>query len=240
MAQAVMAALAIQPLPLAFCTLECPRMGSADIDSPGPSPLSLGLEVTTLAQQRRVGIGRYALALLHELGASEPAENLQIRTLCHLSQFRKRGYVEGEARHRLRFWRDFWLPPSRRLDLIHSTSWRLPAVSGPVKIVTIHDVFAALGINFPLPRKREKQMARLQRIAAFADRVICVSACSRRDFLQHFDFDPERADVVHLGVDAHFAPRRRPNARWCDGNSLVASPTCWRWGPIDPTRTSSA
>ncbi|SFF47938.1 Glycosyltransferase involved in cell wall bisynthesis [Fontimonas thermophila] len=157
---------------------------------------------------RPSGIARYVTGLLGGLQALRGDDTpLELVQLWRLSRWRRRHLLRTGVGLAQQAWVDGIWPLQRRYDVVHATAHRLPRWDGCAKVVTVHDVYAAVGINYHAPVERERQLARYRELAARADRVICVSENTRRDFLRHFDFDPARTHVIHHGIDTELQPR---------------------------------
>ncbi|NKF23349.1 glycosyltransferase family 4 protein [Solimonas marina] len=167
--------------------------------------MRIGLEISTLAQPYRSGIGRYAAGLTSGLRALASSEPLELRPYCHLKKLRDRRHATDVFESGFQLWRDPWLRP-RRLDVMHATSWRLPAHGRMARVATIHDLYSFIGINFRDDSRAAQEQARYPHLLQHADAIICVSDNTRRDLLCHFDVDPQRVHVVPLGVDDCYAP----------------------------------
>lgn len=165
--------------------------------------MRIGIESSTLSKASPEGTGRYTAMLLENLPAQTDAS---IARLCHWSRFRARGALAGDACQPVRLWADAW-PATARYDIVHATSHRVPVGLGGVCIVTVHDVYAAMGFKVRGQAEALKGMRRLRRIRARAQQVICISHRSRQDWLEYFDFPEERAHVVHHGVSGRFQPQ---------------------------------
>ncbi len=169
--------------------------------------MRVGIEVSTLAKRRREGTGRYAFNLLENLVQLAPQYQLQVTRLCRLAKLKRRRFVVGPPEQPVRFWHDRWLKP-KAYDVIHTTSYQMPSLSGPAKVATIHDIQAAVLSSIGRdPTKSENWALPVSQLIRSADHLICVSECTRRDLLVHFDFAPERVHVIHQGIDPRFTPR---------------------------------
>lgn len=82
-------------------------------------------------------------------------------------------------------------------------NFNLPLVRVPGKrtVLTVHDVIPDLLPGTVSTAFRWQFRLWLSRSLQVADRVICVSECTRRDLLRRFEVDPGIVSVVHNGVD---------------------------------------
>ena len=144
-----------------------------------------------------------------------------------LSRWRQRKH-----RHRPPGVRSFWiqepiLPPFAYYDVVHGTDGRVPNWHRAARVATVHDVGPLLFEDFSSPRFREKVRRGLTRLATQCHIIITDSESARADFLNLFDFPPERVQVVHLGVDDSYASHGNKDsaevsARYgLDGNYLL-------------------
>ena len=159
-----------------------------------------------MTKRRREGTGRYASMLLQGLAELAPQQNFRVTRLCQLAKLKHRHHVAGAAEQPVRLWHDRWWKP-RAYDVIHATSFQLPLLTGPAKVVTIHDIYGVLGVNRRHSAEADALALRTRQLVERADHLICVSECSRRDVMTHFERAPERVHVIHHGVDPRFAPR---------------------------------
>jgi glycosyltransferase involved in cell wall biosynthesis len=89
-------------------------------------------------------------------------------------------------------------------DVVHSTYARFPRVvrrCGLPTAITLHDL---MPLRMPAEWFPAGQVGITRRIVAGArqaDRVVCVSESTRDDFLDHTGYPPERAVVIHNGID---------------------------------------
>lgn len=190
-------------------------------------PLRIAIESTVLLKDSPTGIARYASGLLggfQELAAAD--DTLGVTQICKLSRWKQRQRLPVLTKNKPQLWHDLQPAFTRPFDVVHATARWLPGWSGPLRVATIHDVYAAVGINYDDSVERHKQIGYFTHLARRAQRVICVSAHTRSDFHKHFEFAPDRAHVVHLGVDQRFS-RARPERshelrqRYCGGEPYL-------------------
>jgi glycosyltransferase involved in cell wall biosynthesis len=177
--------------------------------------MRIALDASSLLPPR-TGVGRYTYHLVRELlrldhvndytlflnslRRSVPDElNQALREGVHV----RRRHIPGAWLHRA--WRRFGWPPFETLagpaDIVHAPAGIIPPVRETPLVLTLHDCYFmrqpenchALGGRL----MRETVPGRIQQCAA----VICVSYLTRQEALDLFGLDPERAHVVHSGVD---------------------------------------
>lgn len=164
--------------------------------------MQIALEVTSACRERRTGIGRYIAELVRAL--VERAPEHEYRLLNRLSRWPARR-LRIEAPGARQDWiQDGILPIDRRADVLHGLDARVPRWRRPVRIATVHDVFALHLEGIAPDEFVRKKCERYAELAAHCDDLIADSASTRANFLEHVDFPPERLHVVHLGVDEAF------------------------------------
>jgi glycosyltransferase involved in cell wall biosynthesis len=91
-------------------------------------------------------------------------------------------------------------------DLLFVPAHVLPLWPRPPSVVTVHDLgYLAFPEAHP-PAQRWYLDWTTRRHVRHATRLIADSAVTRDDLVRHYGADPERVDVVHLGVDPGLAP----------------------------------
>jgi len=99
-----------------------------------------------------------------------------------------------------------WVLRRERPDVYHAPHYVLPAGVHCRSVVTIHD---CIHLMFPqyLPNRAAFVYARASMWAAAhrSDRILTVSAASKRDILQLFNVSPEKVVVVYNAIDEHFS-----------------------------------
>lgn len=104
-------------------------------------------------------------------------------------------------------------------DVVHSTYARFPRVvrrCGLPTVITLHDL---MPLRMPAEWFPAGQVGITRRIVAGArraDRVVCVSESTRRDFLDHTGYPAERAVVIPNGID-HGIFHPEPDRGFVDG-----------------------
>lgn len=176
--------------------------------------LSIAIDATAACTPKPTGIGRYTEGLTGAL--SQRAIRLKIGT--RYSHFHHRSH-RLQVSDSKRFWiqEPIW-PLAQSVDVLHVTDARVPRwpllKSGTPRVATLHDVFHILpefnsGERYATGDFTRKKVDRYRQIAGECDRIISVSEKTRNDFLKHVDCDPEKVEVVHHGIDAHFLEETR-------------------------------
>jgi len=164
------------------------------------------VDATSGARPDPSGVGRYVHALLKALAAEPDAPPLALGV--RGAKWRDRAALPLAAFpapppvRRLADWRDrFGL---RGIDLVHGLDVRLPPNRRVARVATLHDLFSLERDDLADAPFRRKRLAQYRRLADEAERVICVSAATERNFLERFPQARGRTAVVHHGVDARF------------------------------------
>lgn len=170
--------------------------------------LSCAIEATGLLDRHPTGITRYTRSLIEALSALEvPASDaFELTQLWRSSRWKRRDRLPRGPRLSAQMWRSGLWPLSRPWQVVHCPANRMPPWRGPAYVSTIHDLYAALGINHADPGSRERQLAVYREQGARSTRLICVSEHTRQDWLRLIGGDASRIHVVHLGVADRFRP----------------------------------
>jgi glycosyltransferase involved in cell wall biosynthesis len=166
------------------------------------------IEATNLADTDVTGVGRYTRCLIEALAALDlPArDEFDLVQVYKASRQRRRDAMARGPRLGQQAWRGrIWPLRKPPYDLIHVPDERMPPWSMPM-VATIHDLYAALRINYTDEAKRRRKLATYEILRDRCARLICVSEHTRQDFLRHVGGDPARIRVVHLGVAERFRP----------------------------------
>lgn len=168
--------------------------------------MRIAIDASSTAVARKTGIARYIQCLIDHLGKIDREnEYLVCYRLSRLKGFR---HFYRPVRQNMQV-KIFQEPFSsgRGIDVFHGPDARLPGMSGPRMVVTIHDVFSLLSEAFAREKFRRTKIARYRDIARRAHRIVCVSECTRRDFLRFFPEAESRTCVIPKGVESRFSPR---------------------------------
>jgi len=94
----------------------------------------------------------------------------------------------------------------RRVDLLHSPFYTLPALCPCPAVVTIHDITFDLHPEWFTAKARLAFSGFAASSARKARHVLTVSECSRRDIIERYGIPPARVTAVPLAPDPVFAP----------------------------------
>lgn len=187
--------------------------------------MRIAIDAGSLAVTHKTGVAKYILRLIEHLEKS--GDENEYLTCYRLSRWKKRKhfYRPRKKTTRVRLFQEP-LPFGRGIDIFHGPDARLPRISGPKLVATLHDLFSLVSDEFSDEKFRKKKIARYTDIAERADRIICVSECTRRDFLRFFPEAEDRTRMIHHGVDDSFYPRppdeiERVKRKYGIGNDYV-------------------
>jgi glycosyltransferase involved in cell wall biosynthesis len=209
------------------------------------------LDATSLPP-RPAGVGHYILHLIRELGKMDGEVELHVAAkardakgpLAELPGVRVHPVAVRSRPARL-LWEQTGLPRlARRLGarVIHGPHYSLPLRTKIPRVVTFHDP-----TFFTHPELHERaKVLYFRRMAPMAvtraARVIAVSRYARRAAIEHGGAEPDRVDVVHLGIDlARYRPEGDPEADAGVRERLgVRDPYFFWLGTIEPRKNVPA
>jgi glycosyltransferase involved in cell wall biosynthesis len=120
-------------------------------------------------------------------------------------------------------------------DLIHTPA-SVPALSRRIPlVVTIHDAIPWRNPEWFTRANATQQRLLVTHTAKRATRVITDSHASRDDLVELVGIDPERIDVIPLGVSPAFSPALR-DAEWLRARYGVAGPIVLSVGTPEPRK----
>jgi glycosyltransferase involved in cell wall biosynthesis len=168
----------------------------------------IAIEATNLTDDRATGIGRYTRQLVQALSALEvPAQDeFELLQLCKRSRWKLRERLAKGPRLSARQWFGPISPlPRPACSLLHVPDEREPPWRVPM-VATVHDLYAALGINVADEDKRRRKLRHYEHLRDRCARLVCISENTRQDFLRLVGGEPARLKVVPLGVSPVFRP----------------------------------
>jgi glycosyltransferase involved in cell wall biosynthesis len=161
--------------------------------------------------RKRTGIVNNTLHLARELTAAHPSE-----VIVYADQPAAADELPpaGVPLRRLHapplLWKHVALPLALvrdRASVFHSPTGTLPLVTPCPRVVTIHDLFAAVEPRWFAPRVGWQLRTMQRRAAHSATTVIAVSECTRRDLVERFGVPADRIRVIYNGIDhSRFRP----------------------------------
>jgi len=166
--------------------------------------MRIAYDMTPACTPSRSGVARYCVCLADALAALGE----RVEPWCRVSRWKVRAHAHRPGGARIRWWQDGIWPRRLSADVVHGTDVRIPRMSGPARVATIHDVFHCLPGSeawaTPVPRARVRR--HYAETAAHAHAICAVSAATRDDFLAHHRFPADRVVVTPHGVDPRFRP----------------------------------
>lgn len=164
---------------------------------------------------RSAGVSGYIRQLLAHLPAAAPdldllafVPNITVDTAPNLHIRRNTRWDTRRPARRIA-WEQTALPllaGRERLALLHGTVNVNPQFAPCPTVVTIHDLsFLRYPEAFPAMQRTYLQQ-QVRRSARAAQRVIAISAATKRDVVTLFGVPADRVEVVYNGVDAGFTP----------------------------------
>ena len=189
-----------------------------------PERLS-GAGVGTYARELRAGLGAHPeialIDIVHPPTGQGGAPRRIAAGLAREGWFYPRGLENAAA--------------ALHADLIHTPA-SVPAISRRIPlVVTIHDAIPWRNPEWFTRANATQQRLLVTHTAKRATRVITDSPASRDDLVELVGIDPERIDVIHLGVSPAFSPALR-DAEWLRARYGVAGPIVLSVGTPEPRK----
>jgi glycosyltransferase involved in cell wall biosynthesis len=168
--------------------------------------MNIAIDASSAAVQKQTGIGKYIIRLIENLEKQGDTDHYTI--YYRLSRWRQYRcfYQPSRRTTQVRLFQEPFFS-ARGIDVFHGPDARLPFIHGPKLVATVHDVFSLVSHEFAEKEFREMKIARYRDVARRADRIICVSKNTQRDFLTFFPYAKSKTCVIGEGVDAQFYPR---------------------------------
>jgi len=167
--------------------------------------INIGIEATSLCAAHKTGIANYTYNLVNTFIASkEFNKHYELSLLYKLSRYKKRNlrYLPENINA-------YWhyaslLPFAKKFDVVHSPDTVFLNYKSAKKVVTIHDLAIFKKQNqmkgYTTEAFKLKMYKYLAAVAKNADAVVAVSQTTKTDFLEMFDYNPDKVFVTHLGV----------------------------------------
>jgi glycosyltransferase involved in cell wall biosynthesis len=189
-----------------------------------PERLS-GAGVGTYARELRAGLGAHPeialIDVVHPPTGQAGAPRRIAAGLAREGWFYPRGLEHAAA--------------TLHADLIHTPA-SVPAISRRIPlVVTIHDAIPWRNPEWFTRANATQQRLLVTHTAKRATRVITDSHASRDDLVELVGIDPERIDVIPLGVSPAFSPALR-DAEWLRARCGVAGPIVLSVGTPEPRK----
>ena len=193
-------------------------MSSGEETRDGELRARIGINAHLIADEasyRRAGIHQYIARVLDHLPPVSSASQYVVYTRHAPKLANRAGFVVQRSRWpterrlvRIAWEQAAWpiLAAQDKLDLLHSTAFVTPVLSGIPAVITVFDLsFMHYPDSFP-PLQRAYLQSQTARSLRKAQRVITISESGRADVQQLFQVPEDQIDVVLPGVEPQFRP----------------------------------
>jgi glycosyltransferase involved in cell wall biosynthesis len=187
-------------------------------DSIVVAPLRVGADALNLLHDRR-GIGRYARALLSRWLRREDVDVVLL--VPHLFPWLVSGPLARElGAQRVKV--DRRSRSARRGLQVAWHPWNgIFFNSGTRDVATIHDVWPFVDAPADNPQLAQSRQRPFLEAAEKSERIVTDSQFSKGEIVRQLGVDPDRIDVVYLGVDRSLLETRPPPARISNADQYV-------------------
>lgn len=168
--------------------------------------MKIGIDASSAAIEQKTGVATYITHLVKHLEALDDGNEYVIYYRLSRRKNRPFFYAPKKASTKVKLFQEPFFR-GLGLDVFHGPDVRLPKIRGPKLVATVHDLFSLVSDEFADEKFRRKKIARYRDIAERADRIICVSDSTRRDFIRFFPDAEPKTCVIYEGVDEQFYPR---------------------------------
>lgn len=168
--------------------------------------MKVAIDASSAAVPQKTGVAKHIQRLIEH--AEELDDENEYVIYYRLSRRKNRRYFYHPQKRTTKvglFQEPFFT--GRGLDIFHGPDARLPKIRGPRLIATVHDLFSLVSEEFAENKFRRKKISRYGDIAKRADRIICDSQSTRRDYIRFFPEAEPKTCVIYMGVDERFHPR---------------------------------
>jgi glycosyltransferase involved in cell wall biosynthesis len=174
----------------------------------------------SLTMGENAGVSSYTRGLLEGLAAIDAENEYLLYSYLDVLQPllavpRKANFslrtLQLGAEHWERVWLRADLPPKEALeaaDIIHSPFFNAPKDHHGSLVVTIHDISFLLQPQFHTEANRLHCLQGTLNAALYADRIIAVSAQTKKDLMDYFAIPEDRIRVVHEASNKIYYPER--------------------------------
>jgi alpha-1,3-rhamnosyl/mannosyltransferase len=168
--------------------------------------MRIAIDASSAAASQKTGVAKYISRLIEHL--EKLGDDNEYSIYYRVSRWKKRAYFYRPIKETTRV-RLFQEPliSGKKIDVFHGPDARIPRLRGPKLVATVNDLFSLVTDEFADARFRRKKIARYTDIAQRADRIICISESTRRDFIRFFPASEAKTLVIPQGVDEEFYPR---------------------------------
>jgi alpha-1,3-rhamnosyl/mannosyltransferase len=171
--------------------------------------ITIGLESSSLCTPRRAGIQHYIISFVDCLLEDERCRSAyELRLLYKLSRYQKRRFRHLPLGARANWYYPGILPVSGRFGLIHSLDGQAVPSRKAKHIATVYDLAVfkeRLQDNRYSPERfRKKKWDKVKALLDCSDAIMTLSANTKKDLLEHFDYPDHQIYVVPPGIDPAF------------------------------------
>jgi glycosyltransferase involved in cell wall biosynthesis len=162
--------------------------------------MRIAINGRSILLSQRTGIGRYTYHLLDSLGKIDQNSEYILHAPKRLFDFKRR--LPDFSRYKnFKNRLDYFHQGIGKSDIYHLPCPDVIGIYSGKLIVTIHDLIYKTYPQAHSPETIELTEKYMQAIAAKADKIICISENTRRDFHAFFNIPYEKTCVVYNGVD---------------------------------------
>lgn len=171
--------------------------------------MKIGIDTTSVAQPRIVGISRFVVNLVANLAAMPNDDEYYLCYRPRALRHPRRIWRPRDPRFHVRLLQEpFNQRLVRMLDVYHATDQRLPHYYDRVPFLgTLHDVFYLSQPDAGSTRTRTRWQARYHDVAARARLIMTLSEFSKAEIVRLLNVSPQRVRVVPLAPSAGYAPQ---------------------------------
>jgi len=171
--------------------------------------MRIGIDATTAAQTRIVGISRFIVNLIANLVEVDPETEYYL--FYRPRAFKRPRCIWRPQNDRFHI-RVLQEPFNRRLfrslDVFHATYQRLPAYYDLVPYIgSLHDIFYLSQPEMGSPRTRQRWQARYADVAQRSRLVMTLSEFSKSEIVRLLGTPPDKVRVVPLAAGPGYVPR---------------------------------
>jgi len=171
--------------------------------------MRIGIDATTAAQTRIVGISRFIVNLVANLVDVDPDSDYYLFYRPRALKRPRCIWRPNSNRFRIRILQEpFNRRLFRRLDVFHATYQRLPTYHDLVPYIgSLHDIFYLSQPEMGSARTRGRWQARYRDVAERSRLVMTLSEFSKNEIVRLLGTPPEKVRVVPLAAGPGYVPR---------------------------------
>jgi len=171
--------------------------------------IPIGLEASSLCTSRRGGIQHYIISFIDCLLENDRCRSAyDVRLLYKLSRYQNRRFRHMPTGARAKWYYSGVLPISRWLGLVHSLDGQAVPSRKAKHVATIYDL-AVLKERLKDDRYspesfRNKKRDKVKALLDCSDAIVTLSANTKQDLLEYFDYPDGQIHVIPPGIDPAF------------------------------------